>query len=515
MLAAVSILRDRAELLIPRIDRAVSRASAALRDRVDEQLTAPQLRAAERVSDLAHATSMRLDSIVNDLTGAGGANDKGTRSRPDINWKATRLTVAECRAIYRTSGYGRRYVDRLAGAMLAQGWKVTDGTQRIDVLRDEHRRLHTKTNLRRALEDAFVDGRSLLVLVTDEDPSEWSRPLSEGAEIRRLWALDTDEFEVLAVDDDPLSETFRRARAWSLHPSSSSLYALGAEVHASRCLYFGGRLVGDREWMLNGYTDDSLFQAPWDALRQLESVDSAHASLAHEMVTKVIKMGALASVDGGNDALMVALKNRIRGALMALGQLGVVLLAPDEEYQQITPQLSGVEHLRAASKEAWSAATGMPQTVAFGDAPSGLNTDGEAGKQQWHAVVTDMQESHLRAPLERLTGVLFAQGGVDEPPDWHLEWQALGTMTALETATLRKTVAEADVALVREGVLDPEEIRASRYGEQGWSADLLPVDPEPPMPEPIPAPLVPLAMPGAPVVPADDDDDDDELPAAE
>jgi hypothetical protein len=122
----------------------------------------------------------------------------------------------------------------------------------------------------------------------------------------------------------------------------------------------------------------------------------------------------------------------------------------------------------------------MPQTLLYGDAPGGLNTDGAAGQQHWERTCAGRWDEALYPALSDLYRLLFAaQRGPFKgkaPDSWDIVRNPIYVPTAIETATIRKTNAEADAAYVTALVLTPEHVARSRFRETGYGDDILPVE---------------------------------------
>jgi len=485
-------------------------ARAAVRSRFDSAIMAPQVRAAE-------AVARRLDGIaavVNSLTGLGGERDKGGAWQVDPNRRAGMQTPRQLETLYRFDGYARRYVDQLVAGMTSEGWHLVDGDTRLELVEEEERRLRVVDRVRDALEVAFPRGGCLVVVLTDDPAASFADPLEpdDVVRIRSLLPLDPDEFTPRTWETDPESDRYRQPRTYFLSPlTPGGISELsGLEVHWSRCLYFPGRRLPLRLRQERNGLDDPIFEAVLTELFNLHAVDAAAGVMAAELKQDVMRSPGLGELEAG--ALWKATEARLRAISASRSAVNMVLLGDDETFETRTTNATGYKELRDGAKSAWSAVTGMPQTVAFGDAPTGLRGGrDEAGERQWAAIVSSWQESHLRRELERLYSLIIAQDGVEgeAPETWQLEFEPLIKLDPLQEAQLRQTVATTDAVEIDAGILDPNEVREGRHGEAGWRFDLPPVkgDLEPPPPPPPPPFLDPSAPP-----PGEDPEDPEEDP---
>jgi hypothetical protein len=203
------------------------------------------------------------------------------------------------------------------------------------------------------------------------------------------------------------------------------------------------------------------------------------AALANELKHSVMKIADLQTAMSGENA--EAFKQRMLLSQMSLSSLGIMLLGPNDEYEQRTTPPSGFSELSEAAKAVLSAVSGIPQQELWGSSPSGLNTDGESGKEGFNSTIADFQEDH-RKPLEAIYRVLlWSQDGPcggQPPEDWKLEYNPLGKPSELVQAQLRQIVAQTDNELIDSGIYSADHVRRHRYGPEGWRFEIPGLDPE-------------------------------------
>jgi hypothetical protein len=154
-----------------------------------------------------------------------------------------------------------------------------------------------------------------------------------------------------------------------------------------------------------------------------------------------------------------------------------ILLDADGESFERTEvgALSGFPELLDRYSLRVAGAAGMPVAVLLGRSPAGLNATGDADTRGWDDVVDAERRTVLLPALERVARlVLLSREGPTagaEPEGWSVVLPPLRTSTPAEEASLRKAVADTDVAYVQAGVLTPEEVARSRFRPEGWSAE--------------------------------------------
>lgn len=418
-----------------------------------------------------------MDSIINALSGLGSKGDKGSAGRPNTNIQA--LTDIELESLYQHNTYARRIVDEPAADAVAHGWYVQDPTADVDPMADEDRRLQLVTKVYKAKVYARHYGLGG-ILMDAEDGRKLSEPLDLNAvrSIRRLHVFSGREMNAALWDTDADSDNFGNVAQWQLSPLSGGGGRFsGVMVHWSRMLIFEGDPLPPAIRVSNNGRGSSVLQSAWDAVRNLTTVDQAAATHSQELSLPVIKVGGLRAKSSSDQQTAFNLKMMAMGKARSL--LNMILLGEGDEYEQRQLALSGFDGLAARSKEALCAVTGMPQVRLFGEAPGGLNTDGESQRGLYNGRIANDQKFNLEPQLTQFYRVAYRQKtgptmGL-EPGRWEVKFHPLEQLTATGEATNRKAIAEVDAVYLEKGVLTAEQVAASRFGPRGWSAETVPV----------------------------------------
>lgn len=427
-----------------------------------------------------------LDSVRNTITGLGGDYDKGSAARPDTLTED--LSYSELQALYRRNGYARKFIEKVPQDSTRNGWFLKDGGDDADPMEDEDERLDVRGKVREAHQWGRLFGGAWILIVTDDDvPPEYqtggalsgqwlAQPLdlSRIRKVLNLVVLERLEASVYAYDTDPRSPTFRQARLYQVNPNtggvmSDAAYRSGI-VHASRMVYFPGALLPPQLRQLNGGVDDSVIQAVWNQVQRKESHEQALSVLSQELQTAVLKMEDLAGIATSDQAAYF--DTRMKLLAKSKGVLGMVLLGQGEEYDQRPGTVSGMGELDNTLRQSLAAVFGMPQVVLYGDTPGGLNTDGASHRSLWQANISASQSENYSRNLRKLYRVIYAAKdgptcGV-VPPSFTVEYRSIEDLTPQGVTLLRAAQAGMDKTYIDAQVLDPDEVRATRFGERGW-----------------------------------------------
>lgn len=472
------------------------RAAASAVRRVDSVISSIQ---ELREIGAVEAIGRRMDSIRNTITGLGGSSDKGSANVPDEN--RVPLTLNQCRQIHRFNHYARRYVDFLPNEAFRKGYRVDDESSEMEPTKDLDKDLSIPGKAERAAINARKYGGCYAFLVVDEDiprnftrrPEEWlKQPLNMdriGA-LRNIVILDPEEAQVIGFEGDirktgnGIDSGFRSPRLVRVQPDVGTIvgdgFAYGgAVVHASRLVYMPGAQLSPRDRIRNtvaqGY-DDSIYQSAWDAISSMGGFDNALSTLVQELRTNVMKIEGLAALSAGDQAELLDMRQR----QIAIGKAltNMILMGEGEEFAQMGNTPTGLKEIGEHLRDVLGAAFGMPQTILFGDTPSGLNTDGEAGRTTWGKAVAAWQTHRANPWLERVYEVAAAaqDSDLDLEGSWKIAWNPLDEPTEQERAEVEKIHAERDAIYLQWDVITPEHVAQSRFGEDGYQDDLIPLD---------------------------------------
>lgn len=416
---------------------------------------------------------MRGDSIANYLSGLGDpSKDSGASGKPSL-W--TRLEPTDLDALYLQNDIAGIIVDEIVDEALRNGFTVDVADDPEDALDDELKTLHAASVIGRAGKWGRLYGAGFVLMVIDDglDPIA-PVEVDKIQGVTQLIDLDRWEVEPVRWQLDINRPHFGEPEVYRVapHTSGGAVEGMdGQEVHTTRLLKFGGVELPRAMQAQNGGYDDSVLQRPWDAIRRFCETENGMARIVQSFERATISVSGLASVlsDPEGEALI---GKRMQLLNQSISMLNAVLLDADagEQYERSSSTVTGLPELWDRFKESVARSARMPQTILFGTAPSGLNTDGESGIQGWHKRVHAYQEQELAPEISRLVGYLFAADG-EEPEEWVIAWAPLDEPGEKEQAEIRKIVAETDEIYLTHGVRSPDQVAESRDGSSGWSME--------------------------------------------
>jgi phage-related protein (TIGR01555 family) len=376
-----------------------------------------------------------------------------------------------------------RRVSEIIASEATRKWiKIRGKTdERVAKVEEQLERFKIREKMRELVElDGFFGRGQLYVdLGAKPDDAELARPLlvrkekiPEGSVrnfkvIEPLWS-----YPGAYNTTSPLAEDFYQPSSW---------YIMSDIVHATRLLTIVGRQIPDMLKPTYAFGGISLSQMikPYvdNWLRTRQSV----SDLVHSFSTMVLETDLGTALQGGSSTTVI---NRAKLFNLMRDNRGLMAIQKDKEaLTNVSTPLGTLDKLLAQSQEQISSVAGIPLVVLLGVTPSGLNASSDGEMRAHYANIKAYQERALSEPLKTVIDIL--QLDLDGTIDASVTFEFLDLWELDESAkaAVRKSDADADVALVGAGIVSNEEARERmNEDEQGayFGVDLSGPPPEQP-----------------------------------
>lgn len=336
-----------------------------------------------------------------------------------------------------------------------------DKSDRIKELEAEFKRLNVRDLFCRAAEQDGFFGRGHIYIDTGEtdNPDELAKPIGTGWDklsvakfakkpiealrtVEAVWCYPTDY-----NSNDPLKDNWYRPDKW---------YVQAKIVHATRLITFIGREVPDLLKPTYSFGGLSLSQMCKPYVDNwLETRQSVNDIISMFSVFVLgTNLQASLQIDGDQLFKRAELFNLLRS------NRGLMMIDKDnEEFQNVSASLSGLEMLQAQAQEHMASVSHIPLVKLLGTQPAGLNASSEGELRSFYDYIHSFQEHLFRHPLHRLMGLVMISlwGEPDDGIDF--EFEKLWGLDEKGDAEVEKTKAERDQILIDAGVISPEESR--------------------------------------------------------
>lgn len=413
-------------------------------------------------------------ALTNVLSGLGTSADKSTHTQVKLE---KLLSAHELGALYEGNDIARHIAEDLPEDCTRRWCRIrvsqADYDEELDPFREAFGLLRVREAMRSAHTWARVYGGGGLVLGLDDagEPEEPVRPDALRG-IKWIRVATADELRVIRYVDDPMSADLGRPEIYQYTPADGTAGA--TRIHHTRVIRFEGRLATPlRKSQLDGWGISSL-QTAWDAIQRYTMVEHGIAHGVHEYSIGVLRVKDLAKVV--TSANKSAFIQRMADLNLSKSMTRMLIVDQDgETYERHTMSMAGLADAHDRFARSLCVAADMPATRLFGDAPGGLSTDNEAGRENWHARV-EAAQTHVYTPaIMRIVELMRLSGMVQLPEDATVEvvWAPLSDVSPKTQAETEKLQAETDEAYWRMGSIDEMEIRYSRFGGSTGSIRLM------------------------------------------
>lgn len=381
------------------------------------------------------------------------------------------LQYNELTQLYLGEGLAKRIVDLVPDEMTRQWFTVEGDTDNACIAKlDEMNARVEVTNL---LKWSRLYGGCLGVMGID-DGGKLTDPVNEN-NIRDVKFIHLfDRFNVWWTTTDLYSNInspkYGTPEIYHITP-----YHGGVQfpIHESRVLRLQGEVLPTRLMILNQGWGSSILQATLNVIRNMATAYDSAANIVQDFVQTTIKVQNLSEMIAAGQSNLI--NQRLSLIDTSRSVANTIILDALEDYNKSASSVAGLSDLLDRFSLKVCSVTGIPYTLLMGQGVKGLNATGDADIRLFYDKIKADQERILQPALHRLCRLIMLskQGPFrgKEIDSWKIKFNPLWQMSEQETAVYRYQVAQADVAYVNAGVLDPTEVAESRWGGGSYSPD--------------------------------------------
>lgn len=417
---------------------------------------------------------IRADAWINLATGMGMANTDKTVSGIFVD--DIPLDDLQLSALYHYSDICAKIVDLRPEEMFRVGYDVDvkEDNEAAEPLEDMAKRLGLDEKILAAMKWGRLYGGALLILGFDKGSPETPLDEENPGELKYVTVVDRRHVWISSYYDDPFAPNFGEPEIYTVNPRA--VFSLNpkkvtpksvdtrsnVQVHASRCIRFGGASTDpDMQIRLNGW-DFSVLQKIYTVIRDVEQVFRSMGYAVQDANQTVLKIAGLISQIASDP---VTLQARMQLVEQTRAVNRAVLLDADEgeEFQRVPATLTGIDGIFDRCVQRLATASDIPVAL-WSDVSSGGLGGNSPSLAAFYNSCAREQETRLQPALERvyrLAGIFY---GID-PASVKVTCCSLIEMTEAERADLEMKHAQKDKMYVDSAVLTPEEVAISRFGD--------------------------------------------------
>ncbi len=420
----------------------------------------------------------RTDSRwVNQFNSFGTSADPITRT---VFGFSQRLERTELEAMYRHDWAARTIIDSVAEDSTREwvDFIEDEGKARADDLSDAVESLGTQKKFLEAIRLSRLYGGSIIIMGA-YDGQMLEEPLDEDRVNWFGFLLVLDRYQVFprAWYRDPSHPKFGLPSHYLVQPVSHYGPTItNFIIHESRVIRFDGGFLPIRVRLQNIGWGDSALEPVYEQLRQFGVSTQSGAALMEDFITRIYQMADL------NEKLANGRLDMIQDRMqLAAGQLsvhGITVIGPDDEIRKDGTPIQGLSKFHELYIRYMAGAARMPEARLMGNAPSTLGGDsGDTLMRVWYDQVRAFQMSDLNPEIKRVARIKAKAEGL--PPDgWDTKWNSLWQHDEVTQSQINVNNANAHAAWVQNGILLPEEIAESVFGNDGINYGDIVLDPK-------------------------------------
>lgn len=411
---------------------------------------------------------------VNEVNAFGNEQDPITRTRFIGN---QRLTYQEIDSLFRHNWLARSIVTSLPEDATREWiqFDIKDNDQdHLELLEEKLEELDIRFKYYEAILLARLYGGSVLVLGA-YDGQDLAQPLNPSniEWFGFLLALDRYQCWPYIWYSDPTSPKFGLPSHYLIQPLGYAATLNRFLIHETRLIRFDGNYLPIRERLQNLGWMDSILEVVYEAIRQYGISAQAGASILQDFIVKVFSMNDLEDKLSADQEALVMQRMRMMAAQM--GSNNIALIGPEDTLTKIGTPVQGLEALMEQFVNYACAAAQIPKSRLFGNL-SGVLGANAAGidLRNWYDRVRVYQQNQLINPLRKIIKLVEIANKFQL--QYKVVWRPLWQFDEQTRATIYSQTAQADIAYIDRGVLDPSEVRNSRFRGRGIDLDNIIID---------------------------------------
>ena len=397
------------------------------------------------------------------------------------------LGQTEVEQAYGESDLAARIIEELPEESFREGYEIltkdSEGKDKKEIEQEVAR-----LGLNEKMETGWKDGRAYggaAIIFIPENLADLENPidLDNLKSIKNVISVSRYELVYQEMDLDPQSLNFGHPLYYTFIPSGQTAISKASQedfdfyVHWSWVIRFDGSRLTRRMFITNNYWHGSVLTRAMNWIRNYDTTHDSVASAMQDFSIAIYKLKNLADmVSGSPDGEEGVIKRMNLIQTTRSIARAVVVDSEEEDFKYGERSFTGVPDVaKMMASRMVSAADHLPHTKLLGESPSGLGASGDSEKRDWYDFVKGRQKNYLKPKLDRALKILCSQkegptNGV-VPDGLEVKFHPLWQMSDTDKTSARVNQSRADQIWITEGVLDPEEVRESRFGSGEFSLE--------------------------------------------
>ena len=459
--------------------------------------------------------TLRQDSWQNLYSGLGTVKDRREATTLE---REPRLDYETCKELFRANAFAKKIAILRVDDALRDGWEVrlANDPKKTRKLKRWLEDLEVFTHISEALQKMRWSGGGAIFPIINggrQSVRELTRPLDFSTinTIDGFRVFTSEELRAVAFYNGMLLPKYGhpaiyRAYPYALAPSvgqgtaeNPPMYSVGAftpvgtssqvastfawpEIHESRLIPFSGPVADARQRIERWGWGDTCFDLLWKKIRDFDGAFSSISAAIDEFSVCVYRFNDLISlIDSGTAKTKVAQRLNILHTGKSLYRAIVLNKGDatgngDETLERLNVPFTGIYEVLSMFMSWVAGAADYPVTRLFAQSPKGLGNEGESDIKNYNSTLTQFRTHDALPGIKKLLKFVFSakQGPTKGkiPDEWEVVFPPLHSPTQEEVANTNLAIARTDDVYIKNGVLAPEEIRESHFGQESFSPNI-------------------------------------------
>lgn len=400
----------------------------------------------------------------------------GVNSENNEGFILNRRSIQDFATFYRGDGLTKRFINLLSDDMVREWFTIPEDPS--GELLKRIKRLKAKKHIEKALKSAKLFGGSIIFMAIDDggkpnqkvNINNINKITSLKVFSRKNIQLDTTQ-----ICTDPNSEYFGDYEYFNIIFNNLNEAVGETTIHRSRCLIFEGEYCPEES------PDSSISDHFWgtSTLESLHKLFKSYGLALEALLEVFVKF----NIDVLKIKNLMALLSSKNGEKMLEERVNIlernssvnrkVVLDSEESFEVVAQNLTGVADTFTKIQETVTAMTGVPSNILMGVSLKGLNVSGDGEMRIYYDKIRSHQTKEIVPELEYLVTLLShcKDLNIKESYDYTVVPNSLWQQSEEEKVKIRKEQSETDRVYLEKGVVTPEEVRDSRFGNKNYSID--------------------------------------------
>ena len=226
-------------------------------------------------------------------------------------------------------------------------------------------------------------------------------------------------------------------------------------IHHTRCVRMGGIKLPFFQAITEMLWGESVLERMWDRLISFDDATMNVAGLIHRANLRTIAFESLRDIMAAGGDALAGLEAQVSWMRKMQSNEGITAIDMRDKFESYSYSFAGIPDTLLQFAQQVAGAAETPLVILFCQSPAGLTSTGDADIRNYYDRILADQEDHMRNPMDDVIKVMWRSfTGKPAPKDLSFEFVPLWQLTAVEKATVAKSVVDTLAVASQDGAID-------------------------------------------------------------